>query len=71
MTPLQTWLTKQINEGILRFDGQRNGIDFYHPLKHPWMEDTMNPDDPQRTCACNPIIPANPTCEGGDDDEED
>jgi hypothetical protein len=35
------------------------------------MEPDMNVNDPTRSCACNPVIPANPQCDGGDDDEED
>lgn len=71
MTPLQTWLLRQKNAGVLRYDGQHNGIDIYLAIKHPWMEDDMNPNDPTRDCTCNPVIPANPQCDGGDDDEED
>lgn len=71
MNPLQTWLTKRISEGVLRHDGQRNGIDIYHPVSHPWMEDEMKDNDPNKPCGCQPVIPANPCCEGGDDDEED
>ena len=69
MTPLQTWLTKHINQGVLRYDGQKNGIDFYHPLSQPWMETNMNPNDPTRPCGCEPI-PTKPCCDGGDDEED-
>jgi hypothetical protein len=68
---LDEWLAIQVGRGVLQPCGVENGIDIYLPNQRPWMEDAMTPDDPQRTCACNPIIPANPTCEGGDDDEED
>ena len=68
---LDEWIAIQVGRGVLEPQGEHNGIDIYRATSHPWMEDTMNPNDQQRTCACNPVIPANPTCEGGDDDEED
>lgn len=69
MTPLQTWLLRQTNAGVLRYDGQRNGIDYYQALSHPWMEEEMNATDPTRPCGCEPV-PTKPCCDGGDDEED-
>ena len=68
---LDEWLAIQVGRGVLQPCGVENGIDIYDPVSHPWMEDEMNPNDPTRPCGCQPVIPANPCCEGGDDDEED
>ena len=67
MNTLQAWLDR--NAQHLHRIGLIGGIDIYHALEHPWMEDTMNPNDPTRPCGCEPI-PANPCCDGGDDEED-
>jgi len=67
--PLEAWLTR--NSKYLYRIGVIDGIDIYLPLERPWMEDEMKDNDPNKPCGCQPIIPANPCCEGGDDDEED
>jgi hypothetical protein len=68
MNPLLKWLTSRVQQGVLRYDGHLNGIDIYTPLSHPWMEETMRDNDPNRPCGCNPN--PNPTCEAGDDEED-
>jgi hypothetical protein len=68
---LDEWLAIQVGRGVLQPCGVENGIDIYHPVSHPWMEDEMKDNDPNKPCGCQPVIPANPCCEGGDDDEED
>ena len=68
---VQEWLAIQTARGVLTPLGTRDGIDIYQPDQRPWMEDTMRNDDPTKPCGCQPVIPANPCCEGGDDDEED
>jgi hypothetical protein len=71
MNKLHTVIAGYVADGTLKPLGTHNGIDIYLAVKHPWMEPDMNPNDPTRSCACSPVIPANPQCDGGDDDEED
>lgn len=69
MNPLHDLLGRYVNEGVLRYDGNRNGIDIYTPLSHPWMEETMRDNDPNRPCGCEPM-PTKPCCDGADDEED-
>ena len=62
MTPLAQLLARYEADGILRHHGQRDGIDIWIPLKHPW----MMTNDPNRPCDCGPQH--DPTCEAADDD---
>jgi hypothetical protein len=71
MNSVDTVIAGYVADGTLQPLGIHNGVDIYLAVKHPWMEPDMNPNDPTRSCACNPVIPANPQCDGGDDDEED
>jgi hypothetical protein len=70
MNTVHTVIAGYVADGTLQPLGTHNGIDIYLAVKHQWMEPDMNPNDPTRSCACNPVIPANPQCDGGDDDEE-
>jgi hypothetical protein len=71
MNSVDTVIAGYVADGTLQPLGTHNGVDIYLAVKHPWMESDMNPNDPTRSCVCNPVIPANPQCDGGDDDEED
>ena len=68
MNPLHNLLDRYVAEGVLRYHGNRNGIDTYTPLSHPWMEDEMKDNDPNRPCGCNPN--PKPCCDGADDEED-
>jgi len=66
---LDEWIAVQVGRNVLQPEGVHNGIDIYISTSQPWMEDIMNPNDPTRPCGCEPI-PANPCCDGGDDEED-
>ena len=67
MTPIQAWVTR--NAEHLHFIGVIGGIDIYYATSQPWMEQTMNPNDPTKPCGCEPV-PTKPCCDGGDDEED-